>query len=353
MLRSGAFVILLMRASGSLACHAFRQTNMTVVPELGERYAATVTGCIQRTEFETVVTEIYVKDQGVPLLERDAIRHMRQLTTVSLERCQIATVQPAVFRNVPRLRRVRLAFNEFKKVPKRTFSTLPQLEVLELTHNEIEEIEDGAFGNCTTLKKVRVGFNNLEVWSDKWFTNSTNVELIDFQHNAIKVLPRRAFGQLQQLENICFDYNELEAIHDEAFVGIARLEFLGLRYNKLKSIQPTVFSNGLTITKLMLDANFLNYLPMRLMGRIEVKEMSVFGNPWKCSCLDQIYRWLHETNGSIKVLDFCSGREIPVCYSGSSHVCRDTVDDEGTAWYLETLKKLKPPLNKFCARLGT
>ncbi|RZC39516.1 LRR 8 domain containing protein [Asbolus verrucosus] len=326
---------------------------MTVISRSGERYQTLVTGCIQRVAFEATISDIYVVGQPIPLLETDAVRHMRQLKTISFKNCSMREIQPAVFRNVPRLRLIEIVFNDLGEIASGIFSTLEQLEVLRINNNKIATIQDGAFGNSVTLKEVDCGHNLLEEWTARWFGNSTNVEVMDFRFNRIRNLPKGAFGDFRQLKFVNFDHNELEIIHPEAFGGAAGLDFLGLRYNKLAAIDPGIFPDGLTIKTLSIGANHLNFLPTRVMTKIAVNEMEVDGNPWKCPCLERIFRWLHETNAAVKQSESCKGRDMPVCSFPPTYTytCRENVEEEVTKAYLGKLKLIAPPLNQYCARL--
>ncbi|RZC39517.1 LRR 8 domain containing protein [Asbolus verrucosus] len=345
-------VVLALKWSAAHKCDSFEDVEMSVQPIRGEPYKTTINGCIERPAFENTIIEAYIRHQTIPRLGQDSVRNMKHLHGVQFYRCQISVIEPSAFRNVPSLRSIQIVANDLAEVPGGVFSRVPSLESLKLNSNKIFNIEEDGFGDLPLLKKIYLDHNRLEVWKKEWFTNTTEIDVMDFRYNQIKMLPKRAFSDLRRLREIYFDHNELESIQAEAFGGLKKLDYLGLRYNRLRSIDSKVFPNEVVIKSMMVDANYLNFLPKGLRTKLQVGELNIFGNPWKCPCLDQILSWLHQTNATVKTSNSCRGENVPVCSSPStSSTCVDTVDEEVTETYLQGLRKLKPPLDKYCARL--
>lgn len=235
------------------------------------------------------------------------------------------------------------------------FNEIPQLEVLRFHNNKIDVIENEAFTNLTALKRVYGSYNNLEYWNREWFGDSKALEILDFQFNKIRTIPRKAFESLSKLKQLYFDYNEIQTIHSDAFNGLRYLDYLGLRNNRLKEIKEDIFPNKLKIRTLLISANYLNYLSNEVLKKISVKEILMDYNPWKCSCLDRIYYWIHTSNATLKKNGNCyRGMSAPVCAVpvGSSQSCLEFVDDELTERYLTALRNMpKNSKNDGCARL--
>ena len=131
------------------------------------------------------------------------------------------------------------------------------------------------------------------------------------------------------------------------------MDHLGLRYNRLKHIHSRVFPNDIDIRVLSLSANYLTFIPKKIMVLVTVREMGIDGNPWKCSCLDQILFWLHDTNATVTKSNKCLGDDVPVCVfpDSFSRTCREVVEEDVVKIYVEALRKINPPLEKYCARL--
>ena len=109
-------LIISLRVSLTVACHSFKDTNITVVSQVGEKYHTVVSGCLERKMFEATIAEIYVEKQVVPRLERDAVRHLWNLVVFGVSECGGGVGEAGLFRNVPRLREVRIVRNELKEV---------------------------------------------------------------------------------------------------------------------------------------------------------------------------------------------------------------------------------------------
>jgi Leucine-rich repeat (LRR) protein len=341
------------KSAFSTKCVSLEDVKMTVYSSGGVSYETSITGCIERVAFPNPVVEVYVKHQNIPRLGRDSVRNMKHLHTVTFDNCGVKVVAPGAFRNVPNLKSVRIVSGVLEEVPNGVFSALPKLGILKFHRNKIKTIERGAFAGISTLKQVFCDHNELREWDPRWFTNSTNLEIVDFQRNKIRSLPRRAFYDLPNVKEIYFEYNELETVQPEAFTTLQKLKYLGLRYNRLKSLDSKVFPTDMFIDTLTIDANYFNFLSRKVLAALVVKRLTVDGNPWKCPCLDRVLLWLHEMNATAVRSDNCVGDSVPVCSFAStfSTSCTEMVDNDVTRRYLDELRKVDPPLDKYCARL--
>lgn len=103
----------------SHGCETFNNVNMLLYDKYGRKFNQVVNGCITRTEFgNTTVVKAYVKDQIIPILGRDAVKHMKYLTIVSFNNCAFEEILPVAFRNVPNLNTIEITYGKLKLIPK-------------------------------------------------------------------------------------------------------------------------------------------------------------------------------------------------------------------------------------------
>ncbi|CAH1163203.1 unnamed protein product [Phaedon cochleariae] len=348
-------VTTLLHTSGkSTECDSFDDVNVQVVEMDGRQSNETVNGCLERKRFhEKTVTAVFIIHQKIPRLGKDSVRHLVRLETISFWGCELDSIEPRAFRNLPRLKNVQISYCDLKEIPKGVFNLIPSMELLRIHNNKIDFIENQAFANLSSLKKVFGSDNALEYWHREWFDDSPNLEIMDFQNNKIRTIPRKAFAALQKLKQIYFDYNEIATIQSEAFVGLKNLEYLGLRNNRLKAIEEHIFPTGLKIRSLLISANYLNYLSNEVLKKISVSDIVLEYNPWKCPCLDRIHYWIYTNNGTLRTTEQCKSSYVPICaYPKSfSQTCLEYVDEELTQRYIGMLRNLSAHLDDYCARL--
>ncbi|XP_076267604.1 uncharacterized protein LOC143200792 [Rhynchophorus ferrugineus] len=334
------------------SCHWLQNVNVTAVTSDGIGFMRLINGCIEDTLFaERPVRMLLISHQeNVRYLGRNTIKHMGVLEALSFWKCPISTITPNIAGEAPNLKTFEISYGSLKKIPRGAFNNLPLLELLSIHNNKINLVEDLSFANLPHLKRIYASHNDIENWSRDWFTNTTQLMLLDFRFNKIRTIPRRAFGRLSKLREIYLDYNAISVIHSSAFRGVHKLIYLGLRHNRLKEIPGDVFPDDFRIHTLMLDANILNFLSSEVLEKLIVKSVSIDNNPWKCPCLDRIWKWVYKNNGSIKTNKDCVDERIPVCaYSTESpQSCLENVDQKLTKRYYNALKSLHPPLAGHC-----
>lgn len=336
----------------------FVMTRMANNTDLSFDLNKTISGqCLEPQTFDNIpITYIFIKEQEVPSFGERTVENLEQLESFSVWGCKnpLSDLEPGSFRNVPKLKRITIANCQLKEIQYGVFNEMSNVEVLRVNNNGIDVIEDKSFANLYSLREVHVDSNALEHWNREWFTNSTKIEVLDFQWNKIRTIPRRAFASMKKLRQAFFDDNEISRIHADAFKGITNLEYLGLRNNNLKVINENVFPNTIRIRRLLVNANYLNFIPNELLRRLYVQEIRIDNNPWKCPCLDRILFWMFQTNGTVSYTPSCNGPNVPVCAfpTSFSKTCLEYVDDKLTHTFIDSLRKLSPPLDEYCARLS-
>lgn len=335
-------------------CDSLHDIEVAVTNENGKTFTSTVNGCLQRSAFEDTIIHVDASNQNIPHMGKDTVKHMVRLESINFDSCNVKTMEAEAFRNVPSLRSIKLTRNLLTEIPEEGFSWLEMLDTLKISHNKIEKIGLEAFANLKNLKWFYCDHNQLRKWDKTWFINTTNIEFMNFQWNKIKVIPKNAFEGFTKIRKIFFAYNELEVISPDAFKGIKQLQQLSLGYNKLTQIDSSAFPNKIHCDLLHISANYLNFLPKKLMDSMTVDVIYIDGNPWKCPCFNSVTKWLFDTKASLNASEYCVGSTVPICAVSEvdpENICKESVDKELSARFLGHLKNLNPPLHKYCAKL--
>ncbi|KAJ8924363.1 hypothetical protein NQ315_007159 [Exocentrus adspersus] len=336
------------------SCKSFNNVNMLLYDRIGQKFYQDINGCVTRTVFgNTTVVKAFTKDQIIPKLGKDSIRHMKYLTMVSFRNCNVEEIEQTAFRNVPSLATVEISFGKLRAVPKGVFNfdLTPQLEAVKLDHNRINFIEDESFFNISSLKNVQLNNNLLERWRSEWFQNSTALEVINLAFNNLKEIPSRAFTSFTSLKDIRLDHNDISKVQRDAFKGVRTLDYLGLSHNKLTSLSDSSFPNTLRINYFRINANYLTFLSNDVLKKLAAVEISMNYNPWTCPCLERINYWLYIKNGRIKSDDKCSRSHIPVCVvPNNTETCTDEFDREAMLKYVNIIKtiNMSDPVSANC-----
>lgn len=158
---------------------------------------------------------------------------------------------------------------------------------------ESRELVKGTFSGLPFIKTISVMQNSfLNVVQSETFDYLPRVNAINLTSNSIKEIQPNAFGSLGALTVLDLSYNYLETVHPHAFGSLPHLTDLNLSYNNL-TILP-----GEDILRL---------------SRYSLKQVSLEGNPWNCSC-DMF--WIVLLNSSI--------------FAGSQAVCHYPSELHGT-----------------------
>lgn len=335
-------------------CNTFNDTKVQVHAKAKDPFNTTITGCIERIQegFNgEFITELYARNQNIPIFRIDTIRNMAKLSVASFFNCEVKEIVPGAFRNVPRLNHIAIVYGNLSKVHKDVFNDL-FFERIRLNNNHISDIANGAFSNLPTLRSLYLANNNIKKIDPGWLVNSTNLQVFDLQFNKISTIQRHCFKSLPRLNELYLDFNEIVRIEEHAFFGITKLQYLGLSYNHIKQLSINPFSKGLKMHSLFIDANRLNYIPNEVLAKIEVQELTISGNPWKCPCLDRINHWMNQRNGTITTSPYCEGNDVPVCIFPErfSTTCIEDVDEEVTSEWFKRVQEIRGKVDQYCIR---
>ena len=186
---------------------------------------------------------------------------MGQLANLSLNYCQLTSIDSSVLDGLAELQTLVLSHNDLQHMPDGVFQINPKLSELRLNNqnNPITLSENVFEGIEMSLKYLFINDNSISVsifWSliaklpnllelhasqlnlytipDKAFKNNIQLNNLDLAKNSISVIQESAFYQLSHsLVTLSLSHNYIESISKCAFPGFASLKNLYLQDNPL------------------------------------------------------------------------------------------------------------------------
>ncbi|KAK4872321.1 hypothetical protein RN001_014350 [Aquatica leii] len=327
-------------------CRSFHKIHTEITPKHGAVFNKTIRGCVSTKSVNvTDITGVKIANQPVTQLKIGAVENMESLIHIEFIKCNIETVQPRAFRDVPSLERIFLHNGLLEKIPKGVFVNMPSLKKISFSHNKISNIENASF-QIPTLQILHLSYNKLKDWNKYWFGSFQNLIEIDIRDNLLGTIPSNAFENFENVSKIVLDSNMITSIEMNAFAGLHKLKHLGLTYNLLTEININWFPNSINLSKLTVNANKLNYVSLKVLERVKPKQILIDGNPWKCECWKDLVVWMHDNGGKIVTTDYCKNENVPVCITvENSKKCDENVDYDLIRKYFDGVKKSVKDIN--------
>uniref|UniRef100_A0A8C6XB33 Ig-like domain-containing protein n=1 Tax=Naja naja TaxID=35670 RepID=A0A8C6XB33_NAJNA len=289
------------------------------------------------------------------------LQHLSNLTELDLSQNHFSRISDAGLANLSHLITLYLEENQVEELSNHCLSDLTSLEELYINHNCISSIEPLAFTGLTSLLRLHLNANRLHAIDHRWFLPLHNLEILMIGENPISRLvlagmqlteiPADAFQGLDYLESLSFYDNHLSYVPTKALRGLPLLKFLDLNKNPITEIQPGDFKDMLHLEELSLNGmeeltgihkgsfenlpelaklelcnnphlsylhpaafrgvpalrtllisnTALGFLPLGLRDALPaLAELSVYGNPLRCDCLENWKPW---TTGHIRLIE--------------------------------------------------
>ncbi|XP_046420530.1 toll-like receptor 6 [Neodiprion pinetum] len=203
-----------------------------------------------------------------------------RLVLLDLSRNKIATLDPALFKDLYTVQILNLQNNKLETIPADTFSPMSNLHTLVLKNNRltyldayslnglfalsllaldsnhIEGIHPDAFRNCSSLRDLNLSGNNLDSIPAA-LKDMRMLRTIDLGENQIKRLVDPGFKGMSSLYGLRLIGNEIANVTKAAFAEMPALQILNLARNKIERVESGAFGESPALQAVRLDANFI------------------------------------------------------------------------------------------------
>lgn len=205
----------------------------------------------------TMVTDLIVKGNSIPVLPSKVFYGMDKLLLLDLSKCQIHRTQTDSFNGLPKLKELDLQNNKLTYVPHNLPTTL---QYLHLDNNQISTLCDLSFSKLHHLKELTISKGGVTTLMQDSFHGLHNLQKLDLSSNLIHILPGRLFGSLHMLKKLNLAANDLKYIQHSPsrFANLTSLIHLDLSDNHCYFISKDFFNDLSTLQHLLLQGNNLS-----------------------------------------------------------------------------------------------
>ncbi|XP_028141348.1 chaoptin-like [Diabrotica virgifera virgifera] len=330
------------------ACGGIKNVLIEVKDSESERSNITFSGCLERKNFGgKTITEIHIRNQNIPNIGWEYIKHLVRLDVLELNNCKIKNIARGALKNLPRIRVVEVTHNLITEVTGGIYDIFETIKILRLNNNKISSITDEALSNMT-MTEVNFSHNEFREWKKVWFAYSPDIEILDFSFNKIESIPKRAFDGMPVLKEVDFSYNKISSIGKEAFRALKSLKVLNLKSNRLSSLNTNIFPRKITIGTLNIASNLFWKLDLKEHKELSLREIGIDHNPWSCPCMGNLHAWLNANKVTLLNSDNCGLSFLPICITADS--CDTPPNGKGLENYLSVINSLDD-LQKECIGL--
>lgn len=157
------------------------------------------------------------------------------------------------------------------------FEELSNLEVLYLNDNEIKTLDSRAFRNLWKLRELRLDNNKIFEISSV----SSNMKSLteDLGKNKLTTLATDAFRHLNNLEKLDLSLNPIESMEKNAFRGLGNLLELNMHNCRIQKIEFDNLRGLLELRKLDINNNMLTVFKTNVYARLpELRMLNLSSN---------------------------------------------------------------------------
>ena len=155
------------------------------------------------------------------------------------------------------------------------------ISIVDCTKSEFDKLPQGIPEFVTHLN---LGFNNFKYLPRHSFSNYTNLVTLNLSNNNLQYLETEVFQSLSHLEVLFLQHNKLHNLSPGIFSNLSSLHKLDLSFNNLVHIETTTFSKLTSLKELKLNGNLFSILNMNQFNFLPLVSIRLSGNPWSCEC---------------------------------------------------------------------
>uniref|UniRef100_A0A670YM48 Ig-like domain-containing protein n=1 Tax=Pseudonaja textilis TaxID=8673 RepID=A0A670YM48_PSETE len=270
---------------------------------------------------------LYLEENQVEELSNHCLSDLTSLEELYINHNCISSIEPLAFAGLTSLLRLHLNANRLHAIDHRWFLPLHNLEILMIGENPISRLTGGSFQPLERLHSlVLAGMQLTEIPPDA-FQGLDYLESLSFYDNHLSYVPTKAlrglpllkfldlnknpiteiqpgdFKDMLHLEELSLNGMEkLTGIHKGSFENLPELAKLELCNNPhLSYLHPAAFRGVPALRTLLISNTALGFLPLGLKDALPaLAELSVYGNPLRCDCLENWKPW---TTGHIRLIE--------------------------------------------------
>ncbi|KAK0148269.1 Toll-like receptor 13 [Merluccius polli] len=208
----------------------------------------------------TNVKELDFGQNKITDISENAFQSLRQLNKLIIKHNHLSSV-PHAIRNVSKLLKLDLSFNEISVLGCDDFANMTRLTILHLNNNHLLALKDCVFKDLVNLKHLELQNSSITKLSGTFKKNMPNLQVLNLFNNQLTVLGRGEFEALKSLQNLSLHDNKLTTLKSGAFHGLSNLTYLTLASNELTitSITNTVFRDLTALKTLHIMNNHMKY----------------------------------------------------------------------------------------------
>lgn len=225
----------------------------------------------------------------IPVLFPGSVKNIESLEILKLVSCNVHTILPQAFRDIPNISMIALNDNKLKGIKTGIFNNLNVSTIL-LHRNKIQFIESEAFDNMTRLIKLQLNSNFISYWDNNWFKHTPQLSELYFRRNAIRTVPSRAFKNVpvrNRKLKIYLSKNYISSLEKDAFYGLKECGQIWLDRNEIVDLNERLLADMEYLEVLILAKNFLSSVPNKLCNHLKSDLISLdLTNNNNLTCLD-------------------------------------------------------------------
>ena len=214
-----------------------------------------------------------------------AFASLKSLKELTLMKCQLVTLSPAVFSDDMALEKLDLSYNKLTIVDG-NFASLRNLKHLNLNGCQLVTLAPTVFSEGVPLQRIWLESNNFTTIPRETFSKLKNITEINLENNQITILPTHGFADLPKFETLHLDNNIIRKIEKEAFKNLPMLKYIfGLENNHIEgNITKDMFVGLDSLTSIEFENNLITSMENLFTSLPSLVHMSVYDNPLHCDC---------------------------------------------------------------------
>lgn len=239
-----------------LAPGLFNELSRLLVLDLSENQlteewvnAATFTGLSH-------LVFLSLSNNNITKLDAIIFRDLYRLRSLRLDNNGVQFLPENVFSTLTDMRTLVLSSNKLTRIDQFTFDGLPSLNQLSLDNNQIQYIDPEALRNSTDLEYLHLNGNKLYD-IPAVLNNVVNLKTLDLGYNQITDIFNTSFPAMNQLIGLKLLKNQISNVSKGVFDRLPELHLINLANNKIQKIEPGTFDNNTRLVAVRVDGNYL------------------------------------------------------------------------------------------------